>query len=190
METKMAKEDIKPGIKMYVENMLIKRYLHRPHRLLQRICCTGTILILFVSGSSTRPHRPDNRTKSSELHRQREMDHFIWTLFVSDSRMTRRQVRKLRMLQVALDDMLDCEVSVVERLFPVRETMTSKVYPLALSQLFHDPGNARFLPFHPREDCKTIDPLTNIGKFATDGNEFTFTGGLRLTNAKKVFSHR
>jgi hypothetical protein len=78
------------------------------------------------------PHRSNHRTEPSELHRRREMDHLVQTLFVSDSRMTCREIRKFGVLQIALDDASDCKVSVVqskrglERLFPIWETMTRR----------------------------------------------------------------
>ena len=90
------------------------------------------------------PHHPNDGTKSNKLHRRCEMNH----LFITNNRMTSGQVRKLGLLQIALDDAVDCEVSVVESecrfewFFPLRKTMTGKVYPLILAQLFCDPGSA------------------------------------------------
>ena len=57
------------------------------------------------------------------------MDHIVWILFIPDSRMTRRQIRKFGILQIAPDYELDCKLSVVEserelkRLFTIWETM-------------------------------------------------------------------
>ena len=139
-----------------------------------------------------RPHRPDHRTKSSELHRRREMDHLVRTLFVSDSRVTRREVCKFGILQIRLDDALDRETSVVEsecRLewpLPVQETMTGKVYPFVLTELVGDPGNARVPSFDAREHRETIDALTNVGQFGTDGGEFTRADNVRLTGGDEV----
>ena len=76
------------------------------------------------------------------------MDHLVRTLFVPDSRMTSREVRKFGILQVGLDDALDRETSVVksecglEWLLPIRETMTGKVHSFVLTELVSDPGNA------------------------------------------------
>ena len=73
------------------------------------------------------------------------MDH-LGALFVSDDRMESREIRKCRILQIALDDPLDCQVSVVdsglERLFPIWKTVTRKVGPFVLPKLFDDPTSA------------------------------------------------
>ena len=61
-----------------------------------------------------RPHRSNHRAESSKLHCRRKMDHLVRTLFVSDGRMTRREIRKLGILQVAPDDLLDRKVSAVQ----------------------------------------------------------------------------
>ena len=42
------------------------------------------------------------------------MDRLVWTLFVPDSRMTRKEIRKLGVLEIAPDDALDGKVPVVE----------------------------------------------------------------------------
>ena len=42
------------------------------------------------------------------------MDHIVWILFIPDSRMTRRQIRKFGILQIAPDYALDCKLPVVE----------------------------------------------------------------------------
>ena len=116
------------GTKMYIENALINWYFHRLHRLPQRERCTGMIqttrlvhhmlvklrrdlVRMFIVH---RPHRPDNRTKSRKLHRRCEIDYLVRTLFVSDGRVTSGEIREFRILQIALDDALDREVSVVE----------------------------------------------------------------------------
>ena len=78
------------------------------------------------------------------------MDHLVRALFVSDSRMTRREIRKFRILQIAPDNPLDCKLSVVqskcglERLFRIWETMTRKVDPFIFAKHFNDPRSARF----------------------------------------------
>ena len=69
------------------------------------------------------------------------MYHLVWTLFISDSRMTCRKVRKFGILQIAPDDMLDCKVPIVEsesgleRPFQIWETMTCKVVPFVPAKL-------------------------------------------------------
>ena len=62
-----------------------------------------------------RPHRPNHRMESSKLHCRRKMDHLVWTAFIPDRRMTRRQVRKFGILQVAPDNPLDRKVTIMER---------------------------------------------------------------------------
>ena len=52
------------------------------------------------------PHRPDYRTKSSEMD-----DCIIRTLFVSNGCMTGRSVPKLGLLRITPDDAVDREVS-------------------------------------------------------------------------------
>ena len=95
-----------------------------------------------------RPHSPDHGTEANKLHRRRKMDHLVLTLFVSNGRMTRREICKFWILQIAPDDPLNCKVSVVESergvewLFPICETMTRKVDPFILAKLFNDPRNA------------------------------------------------
>jgi hypothetical protein len=92
-----------------------------------------------------RPHRPYHRTEPSKLHRRREMDHLVRTLFISDSRMTRRDIRKFGVLEITPDDALDLKAPVMqsergfERLFSIWETMTRKVDPFVLAKLFNDP---------------------------------------------------
>ena len=91
-----------------------------------------------------RPHRPDQGTEPSKLHRRREMNDFVRALFVSYSRMTCREIRKFRVLEIATDDLLDCKVPVVESerglegLYPTWETMARKVDPFVLAKLFND----------------------------------------------------
>ena len=113
------------------------------------------------------PHRPDHRTEPSELHCRREMDHLVRTLFVSNSRMTRREIRKFGILQLAPDDPLDCKVPIVESesgpewLFPIWETMTRKVEPFILAKFFNDPISASVLSIYTRECGEAVDVLTN-----------------------------
>ena len=124
------------------------------------------------------------------------MNHLVQTLFVSDGRVARRQVRKFRVLQVAADETMYGEVSVVEskrgfeRLFSVRETMTCKVHPLVLAQLICDLRDARIFPLDAREISETIDTLADIRQFGADGNEFTCTGCVCLTNGNEPFLYR
>ena len=124
---------------------------------------------LFVSPSST-PHHPDHtgRTEPSELHRQHEMDHPVRTLFVSDGHMTRREIRKFGILQIAPGDPLNCKVPIMQSerrlkwLFLIWETTTHKVDPLIHAKLFNDPRCAGYLSIYPRECGETIDELMNI----------------------------
>ena len=113
---------------MDVKNPLIEWYIHRFHRLVQRKCCAGmmqtTRLVhhMLIEGRRDlvrltivhRPQRPNHRTEANKLHRRREMDHLVRTLFIFDSRMTCREVRKFGILQFAPDDSLDCKVPVVQ----------------------------------------------------------------------------
>ena len=94
-----------------------------------------------------RPRRSNHRTEPSELHRRRKTDHLIKTLFVSDSRMTCRGIRKFGIPQIASDDALDRKVPIMqsergfEWLFPICETVARKVDPFVLSMFFSDPRN-------------------------------------------------
>ena len=121
-----------------------------------------------------RPHRPNHRTEPSELHRRREADRLVQTVLISDSRMTCGKIRKLWILQIALDDALDGKMSVaqsergLERLLRVWGTMTRKVHPIILADLFDDPGNTRFLSNYARECGKAIDAPTNVVQFYAD----------------------
>ena len=113
---------------MYIKNALIHWNIDRPQRLPQYPRCMGiTQTIRLVRHEPVkygrnlgrrriiyRPHGPDDRTKSSELHRRCEIDHLVRTFFIPDTRMTSGQVRKFGVLQVALNDSLDCEHSVAE----------------------------------------------------------------------------
>ena len=49
-----------------------------------------------------------------------------------------------------------------------------------------DPGNARVPSFDAREHRETIDALTNVGQFGTDGGEFTRADNVRLTDGDEV----
>jgi hypothetical protein len=169
---------------MNIKNPLIKRYMHKFHRLVQRERCASMIqstrpvhhmLIeprrdLVRLTVVHRPHRPNHRTEPCELHRRREVDHLVRTVFISDSRMTRREIRKFGVLQITSDDPLDCKVSVVESerglewLFPIWETMACKMNPLVLAELFDDPRNTGFLSIYTRECGEAVDVLTNVDR--------------------------
>ena len=113
---------------MNIKNPLIEWYIHRFLCLVQRERCTGMIKTarlvhhIFIESRRYlvrltivhRPHRPNHRMEPSQLHRRREMDHFVLAFFVSDSRMTRREIRKLWILQIAPDDVLDRKVSITQ----------------------------------------------------------------------------
>ena len=155
MQSKKETEDIlELCTEMDVKNALIEWYIHRFHCLGQRKRCAGMIQTTRLVH---RPHRPNHRTEANKLHRRREMYHLVWTLFISDSRMTCRKVRKFGILQFAPDDTLDCKVPIVEsesgleRPFPIWETMTRKVVPFVPAKLFNDPRSARFLSIYMRE---------------------------------------
>lgn len=60
------------------------------------------------------PYRPNHGAEPDELHHRREVDRLVRTLFVSDRRMTRREIRKFGVLQFEADDPLDRKVSVVQ----------------------------------------------------------------------------
>ena len=178
---------------MDIKNPLIEGYTgHKLHRHVQRERCAGMIqttgLVHHVLIESRRdlvrltivhrPHRSNHRTEANKLHCRREMDHLIRTLFVSDSRMTCREIRKFGVLQIAPDDPLDCKASVVqserrlEWLLPVWETMAGKVDPFVLAKLFDNPGNARFLSIYTRECGVPVHALTNVDQFRAYGKEF------------------
>ena len=154
---------------MDIKNPLIEWYIpDRPHRLVQRRRCPRVIQItrfvhhvlvkrrrdLVRLSIVHRPHRPDHRTEPCKLHRRRKMNHFVRTLLVSDSRMTRRETRKFGVLEFTPDNALDCKVPVVEsesgleRLCRIWETMARKVDPFVFAELFNDPGSARCLSIY------------------------------------------
>ena len=140
-----------------------------------------------------RPHRPNHRPEPEKLHRRCEVDHLVRTLFVSDSRMTRREIREFGVLHFAADHPLDRKASVVESecrlewLFPVRNTVTRKVHPFALTQLFDDPGNGRLFSLYARECSQAVDEPTNAVQLRTYGMEVALAGGCGLTNRKETF---
>ena len=208
-ESKGGQGDIKLGADMDVQDALIKRHVLRCqllHRLPQCKRRTGVIQrtrlvrYIFIKQSrdlvclriGDRPHRPDHRTESSKLHRGRKMNHFVRTFFVPDCSMTRGEVRKFRILEVAPNKAMDREVSVresergLERPFLLRETMTSKVRPLVLTQLFSDPGNACLFPLDACERRKTSDALADIRQFGTDRKKLVLVGGLCLANGNEL----
>ena len=137
-----------------------------------------------------RPHRPDHRTKPNELHRRSEMDHLVRTVFVPDSRMTCREIRKFWILQFAPDDALDCKASVLqskrglEWLLPIWKTMTRKVDPFILAKFFNDPRGARFIYMH--ECHEAVDALTNVVQLRTYGKEFALASSCGLTNGNEM----
>jgi hypothetical protein len=148
-----------------------------------------------------RPHRPDHRTEANKSHRRHEMDRLVQTLFVSDSGMRRREIRKVGIPQNAADDALDCKVSVMqserglEWLFPIWEIMTRKVDPFVLAKLLGDPRSARFLSIYTRECGEAVDAPTNVVQFCACGKEFALASSFGLTMTMKrtvecVGSHR
>jgi hypothetical protein len=210
MQGERANENInilELGTEMDIKNALIQWYINRFHRLVQRERCQGMIqttrLVHHMLIESRRdlvcltivhrPHGPDHRTEASELHRRRKMDHLVRTLFVSDSRVTCREIRKFWVLQIASDDALDRKVPVVqsesgiERLFPIWETMTRKVDPFVLAKLFNDPRSARFLSIYTRECGEAVDALTNGVQFCAYGNEFGLASSIGLTDGDEAF---
>ena len=173
---------------MDIQNPLIEWYIpDRSHCLVQRQRCPRMVqttrLVHHVLVKCQRdlarlsivhrPHCPDYRTEPSKLHRRRKMDHLVRTVFISDGRMTRREIRKFGVLEFAPDDPLDCKVPIVqsesgldsERLLPVWETMTRKVDPFVLAKLFNDPGNTRIFSIYVRERREALDALTNVIQF-------------------------
>jgi hypothetical protein len=140
-----------------------------------------------------RPHRPDHRTEANKLHRRCKMNHLVQTCFVSDSRVTRREIRKFGILQITPDDPLDCKVSVVqserglERPFPIWETMAHKVDPFVLAKFFNDPRSATFLSIYTRECGEAVDTLANVVQFRAHRKEFALAGSFGLTNGNETF---
>ena len=192
---------------MDIKNPLIERYIHRFHRLVQRERCAGMIQttrpvhhMLIESQRDLvrltivhRPHRPDHRTEPSELHRRREMDRLVRTLLICDSRMTRREIRKFGVLEIAPDDALDRGMPIVqsergfEWLCPIWDTMTGKVDPFVLAKLFDGPGSARFLSVYTRECGEAVHALTNVLQFRAYGTEFGLASSIGLTDGNETF---
>ena len=162
---------------MGIKKFLFQWYMiHGFHRLVQRerragmIQTTRFVHHMFIERRRDlarrsivhRPHRPNHRMEPNELHRRREMDRLVQTLSISDSRMTCREIRKFRILQIAPDDPLDCQVSVVqserrlEWLFPIWDTMTRKVDPFVIAKLL------RLLSIYTRECSEAVDALPNV----------------------------
>ena len=95
---------------VYVQTALTDRHIHRPHRLPQRkrrthmIQTTRRIHHMRIKHrrhlvrmlTVHRPHRPNHQTTSSKLHRRREMDRLLRTLFVPDDRVTSGEVRHVK----------------------------------------------------------------------------------------------
>ena len=155
MQSKKETEDIlELCAEMDVKNALIEWYIHRFHCLGQRKRCVDMIQTIRLIH---RPHLPNHRTEANKLHHRREMYHLVWTLFISNNRMTCRKIYKFGILQFAPDDTLDCKVPIVEsesrleRPFLIWETMTRKVVPFVPAKLFNDPRSARFLSIYMRE---------------------------------------
>ena len=107
--------------------------------------------------------------------------------------MTCREIRTFGIIQIAPDDPLNGEVSVMqsergfEWLFSIWETMTRGVDPFVLAKLFDDPRSARSLTIYAREYREAIDALTNVVQFRAYGKEFTLANGFGLTNGNETF---
>ena len=208
MQSKKANGDIPgPGTEVNIKNPLIEWYIHRFHRLVQRerragmIQTTRLVHHVFIerrrdllrSTIVHRPHRSNHRMEPSKLHRRREMDRLVWTLFVSYGRMTCREIHKFGILQFALDYVSDREVSVVESerglewLFPVWETMTRKADPFVPAELFNDPRSARFLSIYTRECGEAGGSLTNIDKFRAYEKELALARSVGLGDGNETF---
>ena len=213
MQSEKASEDIlELGTEMDIKHTLIEWYMHVFHRLVQRKCgagmiqTTGLVHHMLTSIESRgdlvsltivhRPHRSNHRTEVNKLHRRRKMNRLVRTVFVSDSCMTPRQIRKLGNLQIAPDNLLDCRMSIVEsergfeRLFPIWETTTRKVDPFFLAKFFDEPRDTRFLSIYAREYGKAVDVLTNVVQFHTYGKHFVLASSFGLTNGNEIFLFR
>lgn len=89
------------------------------------------------------------------------------TLFISDRRLTGREIRKLGIFRLAPDDALDREVVAVEREHEfelccgIGNTMACGVDRFALAKLFSDPGDAGCWAFYVRKCGETVDALTD-----------------------------
>ena len=118
---------------MDIENPLIEWHIYRFHRLIQRKRRPGMI-------QSTRLHhmfikRRRDLVRLTVVHRPHRPDHGA-------------EPNEFRVPHLATDDPLDRTVSVaqskrrLEWMFPIWETMTRKVNPFVLAELFDDPRNA------------------------------------------------
>ena len=204
---KREKTRLELGTEMDVKNALIEWHIHRFHRLVQRERCTSMIqttrLVHHVLIKSRRdpvrrtivhrPHRPDHRTETNKLHRRRKMDRLVWTVLVSDSRMTRREICKFGILQIAPDDVLYCKVSIgeseggLEWLILIWKTVTRKVDPFVLAKLLNDPRSARFLSIYTCECGEAVDTLTNVIQFRAYRKEFALARNFGLTDGNEKF---
>jgi hypothetical protein len=210
MQSEEANEDIlKLGNEMDIKNPLIEWYMHkfRFHRLVQRERCAGMIqttrLVHHMLIERRRdlvcltivryPHCSNHRTEANKLHRRREMDRLVRTFFISNSRMTRRKIRKFGNLQIAPDNALDCKVTVVqsergfEWLFPIWEIMTRKVYPFVLAKLLNDPRNTGLLSIYARECGEAVDALANVDQLRAYRKEFALASSFGLTDGNEAF---
>ena len=171
---------------MDVNNPLIKWYIHRFHRLVQRECCASVIqtttLVYHVLIKHRcdlvrltivhRPHRLNHRAEPKELHRRRKMDRLVRILFVSNCRMTRRVIHKFGILQIACDDPLDCKVHIMQsehrlkRLW-IWDIMTCKVDPFVLAELFNETRKVGILSIYTRE-CSSMRWAILFSSVATE----------------------
>ena len=150
-------------------------------------------MILFVSPSPTVHIVPITERNPANYIADAKMDRLVQAVFVSDSRVTCREIRKFGTLQIAPDDPLDRKVSAMqserglERPFPIWETMARKVGPFVLAKFFNDPINARFFSIYAHECGETDNALTNVVQFYAYGKEFALASSSGLTDGKETF---
>ena len=119
------------------------------------------------------------------------MDHLVRTLFISDRRVTRGEIRKFWILQIAPNDLLDGKIPIVEgecgfeRLCTIWDTVTRKVDPFSVAKLFNDPRNGGCLSIYTQERREALDALTNLVQFSTYREEFSLANGIGLTDGNE-----
>ena len=111
------------------------------------------------------PHCPNDRAETSKLYGSGEMDDLIWTLLITYSGVTRREVCKLCMLQVIAYDMFNLEQAITQCkpgckwMLSVWDPVTREVNKIVVAEALHKIDGVGVLTLNADQECDRPDTL-------------------------------